>query len=132
MTLPPPPLSSPGNRLPSDGFIFGIEELRNRRSIDFKWSAVPGANAYIFTLFREDDNGRKEIIRRPPENSTAWTLDNIALLERGAYTWQVEAVNRGGSGTIGRRGVIGKNSFILDIPVPGTPTVQVEQAPNED
>ena len=130
--LPPPLLSSPGNRLPPDGFSIGIEELQKSRSIDFKWSAVPGANAYIFALYREDDTGRQEIIRRPPVNSTTWTLDNIAQLERGAYIWQVEAVNRGSNGTIGRRGVVTENSFTLDIPVPDAPTVQVEQAPNED
>ena len=129
---PPPLLSSPENRLPPDGWRIGIEELRKSRSIDFQWSAVPGANAYIFILFRLSEGDRQEIIRRTPENSTVWTLDNIGRLERGTYIWQIEAVNRNRDGTLERRGIPEENSFILDIPFPGTPTVQVEQTPHEN
>jgi hypothetical protein len=87
-------------------------------SIDFSWSAVQGANAYILTLLGETENGRRQIIRRPPENSTRWTLDNLAALGRGRFVWQIEAVNRGSAGAVEQRGRIGEGSFVIDIPRP--------------
>jgi hypothetical protein len=85
----------------------------------FSWSAVQGANAYIFTLYEESANGRRQIIRRAPENNTSWTLENFSTLGRGTFVWQVEAVSRSSTGTIEQRGRIGENSFIIDIPRPG-------------
>ena len=125
--LPPPPLAAPANRLPPTGSRIGIAELRTQRSIDFKWSAVPGANAYIFTLYQQDSGGRRQIVRVGPENRTSWTLDNVSMLDRGTFVWQVEAVNMGRNGTIGRQGTIGENTFVLDIPLPNRPSVRVEQ-----
>jgi hypothetical protein len=85
----------------------------------FTWSAVQGANAYIFTLYEITDNGRRIIISSPPENRTNWPLENVATLGRGNFVWQVEAVNRNSAGTIEQRGTIGENSLTIDIPRPG-------------
>jgi len=126
---PPPLLSEPASRLPPDGYRIGIEELRTKRSIDFKWSAVPGANAYIFTLYQQSPGEKRQIISTTIENATGWTLDNISVLERGTFIWQVEAVERNQNGTIKRQGRTGENSFVLDIPIPGPPSVQVEEEP---
>jgi hypothetical protein len=114
-----PLLSAPGNLRPAGAYRIGIEELKTQSSIAFSWSAVQGANAYIFSLYAETDNGRRQIIQRPPENRTSWTLENISTLGRGTFVWQVEAVNRGASGAIEQRGRTGENTFILDIPRPG-------------
>jgi hypothetical protein len=51
-------------------------------------------------------------------------LENLAVLGRGTFIWQVEAVNRNSAGTIEQRGRVGENSFIIDIPRPGR--VQIE------
>ena len=101
----------------------GIQELKVNRKIDFKWSAVPGANAYIFSLFQEVADGRHEILRSEPINRTEWTLDDISILDRGVLVWQVEAVSIGADGIIKQRGSIEENTFTLDIPVPGEPTM---------
>jgi hypothetical protein len=107
---------------PSNGYRIGIGEIRTQRNINFTWSAVQGANGYIFTLFQESSfGGKREIIRRPPENRTSWTLDDIGELDRGTFYWQVEAVNSGQGGTIEQRGRPGENSFVIDIPRPGPP-----------
>jgi hypothetical protein len=117
-------LPTPINRLPLSGHRIGIEQLRESDSIVFTWSAVQGANAYIFTLYQNTSNGRRQIIRVPPENRRNWTLENLAALDRGTFFWQVEAVNMNSAGTIERRGSIGENSFIIDIPRSGN--VQME------
>jgi hypothetical protein len=115
--LPIPLLSVPDNRLPAAGQHIGIEELK-KLNIDFKWSTVAGANAYIFTLYQETGNGRKQINQIGPENRTSWTMD-VKTLGRGDFIWQVEAVNIGRNNVIEQRGRIGENSFVVDIPRPG-------------
>jgi hypothetical protein len=119
-----PDLPAPLNRLPPEGHRIGIEQLKESDSIVFSWSAAPGANAYIFTLYQDTAGGRRQIIHVPPGNRRNWTLENLATLGRGTFIWQVEAVNMDSAGTIERRGMIGENSFIIDIPRAGQ--VQIE------
>jgi hypothetical protein len=123
-TEPVPVLPVPLNRLPSTGQRIGFEQLNESGSIDFSWSEVSGANAYIFTLYQNASGGRRQIIRGQPRNHTRWTLENIAALGNGTFIWQVEAVNITTAGTIMQRGRIVENSFVIDIPRPGQ--VQME------
>jgi len=119
--LPPPsspPLPSPGNRRPANGYRIGIEELKAQRSIVFNWSSVAGANAYTITLYEQTANGRRQIRRIPLGNNTSWTLENIGQLGRGEFIWQVEASYNSRSGTVERSGKPGENSFTIDIPLP--------------
>jgi hypothetical protein len=127
VTEQPVPLPAPLNRLPPGGHRIGTKQLEESNSIVFSWSAVTGANAYIFTLFQDTENGRRQIIRIPPGNRRDWTLENLAALGSGTFFWQVEAVNIDSSGAVDRRGRIVENPFIIDIPRPG----QVEIKTNE-
>ena len=121
----PPPTSPPAegllpppmNMQPVNGYVIGIEELKTRRNIVFRWSAVPEANAYIFILYEQAANGRREINRVTVTNPT-WTLEDINVLERGNFVWQVEAVNRNSDGAVVRRGTTAENAFAMDIPAP--------------
>jgi hypothetical protein len=124
-TEQPAPLPPPLNRQPSTGYRIGIEQLKESDSIVFSWSAVQGANAYIFTLFEQTASGRRLIISRPPESRRSWTLENLATLGRGTFVWQVEAVRVSSTGTIERRGSIVENSFVIDIPRSGLVEVEV-------
>ncbi|MCL1931124.1 MAG: hypothetical protein FWF55_04855, partial [Treponema sp.] len=115
---PPPPLPVPGGRQPVNGYRIGIEQLKTQRSITFKWSAVQGANAYIFTLYEQTDKGRRQINRVTVINP-AWTLEDVSALHSGSFIWRVEAVNRNARNTVVRHGTTGENTFIMDIPLPG-------------
>jgi hypothetical protein len=116
--LPIPVLSTPGNRQPANGHRIGVEELKAQRNIAFSWSAVQGANAYIVTLYHETNGRRRRITgTAQPISRTSWTLDNLSLLDRGNFIWQVEAVNTAG-GRIDQRGRPGENTFSIDIPRP--------------
>jgi len=129
---PPPeppqilPFPAPADLSPESGHIFGIEELWAKRYIEFKWSQVPEANAYVFSLYEQSPGGRRQILNITVEESTSWTLNDISILDRGIFIWQVEAITRNRNGTIERRGSIGENAFILDIPLPNQPSVQIE------
>ncbi|WP_461255732.1 FecR family protein [Treponema sp. R80B11-R83G3] len=115
--LPIPRLSAPENRQPATGQRIGIEELKTG-SINFRWSAVSGANAYIFTLYQEADGRRKQIAQIGPENRTSWAAE-VKTLGRGNFIWQVEAVNMGRNNVIEQRGNLGENNFVIDIPRAG-------------
>jgi hypothetical protein len=115
-----PLLPSPLNLQPTGGYRIGIEELKTQARIVFSWSAVQGANAYIFTLYQQISNGQRQIIQRPPEDRTSWTLDNLSTLDSGTYVWQVEAVNRNSTNLVEQRGIAGAGTFTLDVPDPST------------
>jgi hypothetical protein len=108
----------PGDRQPANGHRIDIEEIKTQRNITFTWAAVQGANAYVFTLYEQTENGRRQINSVTVANP-AWTLEDISVLNRGTFIWQVEAVNRNSRGAIERRGTAGENTFTMDIPRPG-------------
>ena len=111
------PLPPPENRQPADGYVIGIEQLKTQRNIVFRWAAVQGANAYILTLYEQTGNGRRQINSVTVTNPT-WTIENIGVLGRGTFVWQVEAVSRNRNGSFERRGTTGENIFKMDIPLP--------------
>ena len=114
---PPPPFSIPANRLPANGQVYRIEQLRAQRNIVFSWSQVQGANAYIIIVLERTSTGQR-VISRETVTEARWTLDNLSLLGRGTFYWQVEAIYRNVSGEITRRGRTGENSFSVDVPSP--------------
>ncbi|WP_461257929.1 hypothetical protein [Treponema sp. R80B11-R83G3] len=114
---PVPLLPAPANRQPADGYRIGIEELE-KVNVNFNWSAVNGANAYIFTLYQETNNGRWLITQIGPENRTSWSID-IKTLGRGIFLWRVEAVKAGRNNEIEQHGNPVENRFVVDIPRAG-------------
>jgi len=115
--LPIPLLPAPAERQPAEGYIISIEELK-KTNINFKWSAVQGANNYIFTLYQETNGGRRQITQIGPENLTSWTT-GIKTLGRGNFIWRVEAVNTGHNNVIEQHGSPAENRFVIDIPPAG-------------
>jgi hypothetical protein len=110
-------LPAPSNRRPVEGYLVGIEELK-KVELNFSWSAVPGANAYLLTVYQETAGGRRQVAHIGPENRTSWTTD-IKTLGRGNFVWRVEAVNVGKDNVVERHGNPGENRFVVDIPRPG-------------
>ena len=115
--LPIPLLPAPADRQPAEGYRIGIEELKETY-INFRWSQVRGANAYIFTLYQETNNERRQITQKGPENSTSWSTD-IKTLGRGNFIWRIEAVNLGNNNVIEQRGSPAESRFVIDIPLAG-------------
>ena len=113
-----PRLPAPVNLRPPSGHHIEIESIRTQRAINFSWQPVTGANAYIFTLFEQTANGRRQIIRTSPQNVPRWTLDDLNVLANGTFFWQVEAVNVNQNGVIEQSGAAGENFFIVEFPLP--------------
>jgi len=112
-----PLLPAPSAREPAEGYLIDIEELK-KVNINFKWSAVQGANAYIFTLYQETGGERRQITQIGPENRTSWTTD-VKTLGRGNFIWRIEAVNVGRNNVIEQHGNPAESRFIVDIPRAG-------------
>jgi len=115
--LPIPPLPPPENVTPRARQRYGLEELRSMKNIVFEWRAVQGANAYIFTLYQQTENGRRRITGTDPVNRTSYVLDDLKVLDNGTFIWQVEAVNMRNR-IIEQRGKAGEYTFVLDFPPP--------------
>jgi len=125
--LPIPILPVPEGRQPAEGQIIGIEELK-QGNINFKWSAVQGANAYIFTLYQVIDGKRLQITQTGPEDRMSWTAE-IKTLGRGDFIWKVEAVNTGRNNVVEQHGETGEISFVIDIPKAGPVRIDTQAAP---
>ncbi|MCL2211420.1 MAG: hypothetical protein FWB95_05825 [Treponema sp.] len=111
------------NLSPARGITYGFNELQSNRNIVFRWAAVRGANAYIFTMYQQTSTGRRQIVNTTINNGTSYTLNDLRLLDRGTFVWQVEAVNIA-RGSIQRRGRAAENTFVIDYPMPRP--VQIE------
>jgi hypothetical protein len=119
---PIPLLPAPGGMLPARNAVLGYDYFRTNRNISFRWNAVQGANAYIFTLYQQTSSGRRQIATST-ESRLSYTFTDLSRLDRGSFVWRVEAVNRRGS-TIEQRGRAGESVFVLDFQLP--PPVQIE------
>jgi hypothetical protein len=117
---PLPLLPAPGNMIPAAGFIIDVAEVRRSRSITFSWSAVTGANAYNFTLYRDSVNGTPVLTVRTA--GTSYTISDISALDNSNFIWHVEAVNLSGTP---RRGQTAESRFAVDIPPPSKPILGV-------
>ncbi|MDR2965702.1 MAG: hypothetical protein LBU88_07995 [Treponema sp.] len=119
---PPRVLPVPENTSPANRHQLTINELRESLNINFSWSNVPDANAYIFNLYREDANGRRQLIQTSQLEDNNYTLEDLALLDHGTFIWNVEAVRvNAEGGSIETRGRAAENSFVVEIPPPAVP-----------
>jgi len=119
-TPPPPALfAAPQIIQPAQRATYGFEQLLSQRNINFRWSPVRGANAYIFTLYEQTASGRRQILRSTINRGTRYTMDNLRALEKGTFVWQVEAVRMGRRNVIEQHGRTTDNIFTVNFPVPG-------------
>lgn len=98
------PLSAPRNMLPAAGTMLSHEQLQAQRAVVFNWEQVEGADAYSFTLYHQDAGTRRRILNEVVNNSTSYTLEDLSLLDRGTFIWQVEPINADGTESRGRTG----------------------------
>ena len=112
--LPIPQLSSPAPIQPEKNAIIDIAQLTRDRNVTFAWNEVPGANGYIFNLYR-NGNPPALLVSNPPDNTQKFVLENLSILSDGAFVWQVEAVLKNDSGLIEQRGTIEQHTFFIEI-----------------
>ena len=112
--VPQAPLPPPGGERPENGFVLGPAWLRTNRTITFSWNSVPGAAGYVFSLYRETDDGRQHI-DTVEVRTVNYTFDKFSLLERGGFVWTVQALRKADDGAV-EPGETTENRFTVDIP----------------
>jgi hypothetical protein len=95
---------------PVSGYELTEAIIARDRQIAFSWNAVPGAASYTFTLYQAEPDGRREVLRLT-RNDTAFTLTDLAVLDRGTFIWRVEPVSR----TPGQDGEAAESRFTVSI-----------------
>ena len=114
-----PPLPSPANLAPRQGFVFGPDQLRSSPLLRFSWNPVPGATRYVFSLFRGADTFpmlHTDSLTRPEQ-----TVSDLSVLDRGAYRWTVKAQGFDRNGELEQDGITAESSFRIELPRIGTP-----------
>ena len=109
-----PQLPSPGAIQPANESVIDLEQLTRDRNITFRWNPVDSANAYIFSLYR-DETTPSLLLSSAPQGDLSYILSNLSILADGKYFWQVEAVVTNRSGVIEQRGAIVQHPFIIAI-----------------
>jgi hypothetical protein len=120
--LPVPLLAPPREIQPEQNSRIDTGYLQRNRNITFSWTAVAGANGYIFTLYRA--GSPEPLIRSAPVSQARYQLEDLSILENGDFLWQVEALNLSVDGTVEQHGERGEFRFTLSIPQPGAPVLQ--------
>jgi len=116
---PIPLLPTPGNRLPTSGFVLGPEELSKRDGIVFSWAKVEGANSYIVSILKDGFPRKQQILQTDPIKESTYTFEDYSVFDdTGTFFWQVEAISYR-DGIVEQRGTPGENKFVIDIPRPG-------------
>ncbi|GHV20160.1 hypothetical protein FACS189494_03360 [Spirochaetia bacterium] len=114
------------NLRPQSGYKIGPPQLREDRSLRLSWNVVSGANAYIFTLRRADNDAMltTEILYR-----NTWTVSNLASLGNGRFNWQIEGIIIDAAGLITARGRPAMSNFVIDVPTPENAEIVPPNAP---
>ncbi|MDR2478123.1 MAG: FecR family protein [Treponema sp.] len=113
--LPLPLFPAPRQPSPGNGMVISLAQLTADRNITFSWRNVPGANAYIFSLFGVADPPQLLLTASPDESLSFILQDLTLLMGHDSYLWQAEAVYRNAAGTIEQRGVIEQHTFSLEV-----------------
>jgi hypothetical protein len=108
------PLSPPDGLRPENDYVLGPAQLRTSRIIPFSWNPVPGAAAYVFSLYQET-GGERQRIDTVELRTPNYTFNKLSLLERGSFIWTVQALGKGNDGTV-EQGNTAENRFVVDIP----------------
>ncbi len=110
--LAPPRIISP-----SENVIFDVEYFTKNNSIEFSWAAVENADEYTFTLYNATND---ILVNRVLQNETSFYFEDLAILDRGSFTWTIEATRSLPQG-IEQGGETRESVFIIDLPMVMTP-----------
>ena len=97
---------------PSDNKLYGVEQIRASRKIAFSWRPVLNATVYAFTLRNE----RGQVLLNKQVSGTSYTLNDMADLKNGRFTYSVSAIQNFADGTFARRSDVSSRAFTINLP----------------
>lgn len=109
---PVPPLESATKLVPENRYKFDAEYFKSNRTLNFSWAKVKDATHYIVRIEKKD--GTKIYEKRI--TGTSFEFTDMNVLDRGTFTWSVEAIRCIQDGTILQESKPSRNNFIIDLP----------------
>jgi hypothetical protein len=116
-------LAAPSGLSPSPGSVFGPKELRGLKSLRFSWDEVPEATHYIFRLYRGTETGPLARMDSSPDRE--YTLNDLAVLDRGEYRWTVEAIAKSGEEVVIPSAQAALSRFTIELPRLVSPALEI-------
>ena len=121
--LPIPPLPSASFISPQQNEVLNAAFFKSNRSIEFKWSTVPDATHYRFTLRNSSGHSVAAVdILADSMQQPALSFKELARLSRGAFSVEVIAQRRLPNGKVFQDGTASSLRFEIDIPKSRTVT----------
>ncbi len=108
--LPLDLLPSVTNMVPLQNIVLSNSDLR-KGYIDFSWDKVANADEYHFVLY---DQNNEIVWETMLGNASNVHFDQISLLDRGTFTWTVEARRQLPNKTV-QKGIVATSTFTIDI-----------------
>ena len=105
-------LARPQLVAPADNKFYGVEQIRASRKIVFSWRPVLNATVYAFTLRNE----RGQVLLNKQVSETSYTLNDMADLKNGRFTYSVSAIQNFADGSFARRGDASSRAFTINLP----------------
>lgn len=115
LVSPIPKLGSPKMIAPAEKTVYGAEYFKENKQITFNWSAVSGADRYLFTL--KTKKGEVLVEEFLDKNITNYVLDDLSKLKITTLIWTVEAQSLY-EGELLQQGEITPTKFDIDLPKP--------------
>lgn len=109
---PVPPLDIPTKLVPQARTKFDGAYFKSTKEISFSWAPVKDATHYIIKIQKKDGT----VIFEKKLKETKTTFSDISKLERGTFTWTVEAQHCIANGMAIQESAPAKNSFVIDLP----------------
>jgi hypothetical protein len=91
-----------------------VDQLRKAPRVTFEWDAVPDATDYSLAIYGRD--GGSPILQKDGLTEPRYALENLAILDRGEFSWTVTALSHDGNRTLERAGLPAKAIFSVDLP----------------
>lgn len=115
--LPIPPLPAAGFERPKQNTVLNAAFFKSNRSIEFRWTKVPDATHYRFTL--RNAAGRsiyRTDIRAQGTAKPSLSFKEITRLSRGMFSVEVTAQRRLPNGKVFQDGTPARLQFTVDLP----------------
>ncbi|MDR2467362.1 MAG: hypothetical protein LBD22_00175 [Spirochaetaceae bacterium] len=117
----PPRLAAVRLQEPRNNWTLTPAILRENRTIRFVWSTSPGANGYVFSIYRAADRARANpVFRSQNLRQPNLNLTDLTVLDNGSFIWSVEPVFMSQNDNIEQHGEVRDATFSVEIGIPSS------------
>lgn len=109
---------------PKNGETFGVEQLSATAPIRFSWTPVPGANRYSLRIYKNGESN--PVFRKNGIEIAEYSLTDFSVLDKGVFTWEVEAQSYWTDGKLEQNGQKATSDFSIELPALKPPVTKTD------